>query len=256
VRLEGNWDLLLTGPSLSQTATSLRLEEFENSYLTIQGQEVLVWGTRSTSETRIEVALPADWTELSQPYLVVEAQRLAAYSRKHTADGLSASFPPTPFGSRVTFEMGSVAVPTSTDSLTLTIAMGQALRRAEGGPNAHGKFAIDQGDVVAGNPDIVISGERGTSTSRGGGEWVGVQIKGNWDPEGPKPKAYDQSGRELQLDSRDNGYHKDLTGNILPGETTVRFLLEDPSDLEFLTLVMGPPSSIDRQDHTVVLRPK
>jgi len=252
VRLEGNWDLVLSGPTPDKLAEALRLEDLKPTTFAVQGLEVAASGQRSTSETRVEVTMPTGLTALTQSYLIVDGQRLAPYSWGETPNGVLTSFPPTKFGTPVTFDLGPVGVTDPADSVSVTIAIGEALRRAEGGPEGKGKFAIGPSDVLAGDPDIVISGERGSGWD--GGEWVSVTIKGTWD-HNDMPKVFDGQGGELRLLAYGTGYTKDLAGNIGPGETEVRVLLTDPSKIERLTIVMGGQAAVDRQEHTVTLRP-
>jgi hypothetical protein len=164
-----------------------------------------------------------------------------------------ASFPPTEFGDALTIDLGAVGVAQGDETETIAIAIGPAVVRGLGDMSTHGAFALGASDVVSGDPGLVISGERGRSYGR---EWAAVLLEGSWEPEPAEPQVYDADGKELELRHVEVGYTKDLAGNVRPGETSIAAYFDGSSNLNQVTIILGPQTVVDAAPHSVTLDPQ
>jgi hypothetical protein len=249
-RLSGQWSLRLTGPAPGDLSSVLRMEEFLERRIEVQGHEIIANGRRSTSATYVEIVLPPGVLMVAQPLLHSEGERLAPQSFAPLEGKVEVSFPPTQFETEVALELGSLALSTGEQPEPVIVDIGSAIRRSG---TADGEFDIDPLDIVGGPAQLVLGGDSGRYNAR---PWVGLELAGNWHPEGGKAIVFDQKGNELTVAHVQVGYRKDLDGSVREGSTNIAVFVDDVQTVGRLTFILGVPSRLAEPQPQVVLRPR
>lgn len=226
----------------------LRVEALAPAEIAVAGGKVSISGVRSRSETRISISLPAGVLMISAPVLEVDGERLAPRSSNGQDGPTATSFAPTDFGEPVTLRLGTLAAAEGGETAGFVLDVEALLARV--GDDA--KFELPAGVVLDGPRDLLVEGEQG---NRGERPWVGVVVRGAWNPEHGQPVATDAAGVALKLAHVQVGYTKDANGQIFEGTTAVGFFVDGDPDLSRVSIVLGPRSTVDPAPHSVTLVP-
>lgn len=264
-RVNGDWALTIQLPD-DLTGVG-RLEQLSLGSAMDEGIEVNVLSAlRSRSETVITVqakdASGAAPVLLTQPVLLAGDSRLmgGVVDTKEDGSVLTFSFPPTPFGSPVTLELGPWTRVAGAGPDFTTVDLGRVLQRQ----GVRGK----RGESAAISPADILSRDASTSpvlsVTFGAGQDNGVLtpmitfiLKGNYEWAAPRDLAAVKPDGSVAIPkSWGSSYRKDAAGTVTGGTSNFSYELFSLDEWDgVVTIHHGNASSIVRGDWGITLKP-
>jgi hypothetical protein len=269
VRREGEWRLVLAGPSAEDFVDIMRVERFKPAQVNYGGQLTEVSGERSVSRTVVHYDTPEGYIELAPPALVTSSgERILPLIHGPAGDSHEAIFAPTAFGETVSVEFGPFTVSTG-EGAAAKIDLRRALDRQGAKPGPGVSVAIEPGDIIEGDPELVRSASFAhdvASMGNHGGDYIRISATEAWlaeenipadasDPRPYTPKVYDAEGHLLELDGVTTSFPRNERGEVSDGTSDIDVYIKG-ADLSTLTLVLPGGNGIVRGDWVADLVPQ